>query len=145
MNEKILEEILENTKTVKKVMVEKFEKKPQQEKSAKQKAEAKFKMVGTKLNPKELEEFETKLETLEINSSQYFKKASKFDFEANEELIKRQEKSIEEYKKYYETEKKKVGLLNSDIKTLEDTISSLKVQLDKELTKSFLERIRALF
>jgi|GEM_PF-3976880 len=148
----MLNEILENTKTVKTVIVEKFEKKPPKEKSAKQKAEAKFKMVGTKLNPKELEEFEAKLERLDINPSQYFKKASKFDFEENKELIERQEKAIQEYidklNLFEEDLKKKKTKMNEQdtkIKTLEDTISSLNTQLDKELNKTLWQRIRALF
>lgn len=146
MNEKeMLNEILENTKTVKNVVVEKFEKKPPKEKTAKQKAEAKFKMVGTKLNPKELEEFEAKLAALDLNASQYFKKASKFDFEANEELLRQQDKSIEEYKKQLHKEKEIVRMLNSDISNFKGEISTLKAKLDKELNKTLWEKIRALF
>jgi len=88
MNEKeILNEILENTKTVKTVVVEKFNKKPKQEKSAKAKAESKFKMVGTKLNEKELEELNIKINKLDYeNYSQFFKMCCRYDFEKTNAL-----------------------------------------------------------
>jgi hypothetical protein len=151
-NEKILEEILENTKTVKAVVVEKEEKiqkakaeKAEKSKSAKAKAEAKFKMVGTKLNESELIKFNAKLEDLGINASKYFKGLINFDMVANKELIERQEKSIEDYKLKYEAEQNKVRLLNNDIDKFKEVISSLKTELDKELTKTFWDKIRALF
>ena len=148
----MLVEILENTQKVKTVIVDKVEKaekakaeKAEKSKSAKSKAEAKFKMVGTKLNEVELKEFETKLDTLDTNSSQYFKKLIKFDLIGNEELLKRQEKSIEDYKLKYENELSKVLILNKDKEALEAVIKQKQTELDKELTKTFMERLRALF
>ena len=156
MNEKILEEILENTKAVKVVVVEKEEKlqkakseKAEKAKSAKQRAESKFTKIGTKLNESELEIFQAKLEAVGKNQSQYIKQLISFDLVANEELIKRQEQSITEWKNVSDNQLANMELVAEDnnikIKTLEDTISSLKVQLDKELTKSFMDKIRALF
>lgn len=67
----ILEKILDNTEQVKTVIVKKVAKK---EKSAKAKAEAKFKRVGTKLNEAEYSKFEATLQELGLNQSQYIKK-----------------------------------------------------------------------
>lgn len=158
-NERILEEILENTKTVKKVIIEKEEilekkkaDKVARSKNAKSKAESKFKMVGTKLNETELADFNTKLESLGVNTSQYIKRLISFNVEENKELILRQEKSIEEYKNSSERERNKIEELNTKIETLEGKVRSLesdkntlKVKLDEEVGKSFYQRIRALF
>jgi hypothetical protein len=83
-NEKILTQILENTNAVKKIIckkketsekVEEIEKeeKPKKEKTAKQRAEEKFKMVGTKLNQKDLKRFEQILEDNNTNASKYIR------------------------------------------------------------------------
>ena len=65
-----LDEILENVSAVKEVVVDKLKEKKL---TPKQKAESKFKRVGTKLNEFDLVKFEDRLSELGLNQSQYIK------------------------------------------------------------------------
>ena len=92
-NEKILEEILENTKTVKTVIVDKVEaeekkkaEKKEKAKSAQQRAESKFKNVGAKFNEQEQDEIKNRLTDLDINQSQYIKKLIQDDLSTKKSL-----------------------------------------------------------
>lgn len=165
-NEKILEEILENTKTVKKVVVDKVEEaekkkkeKAEKAKTAKQKAEAKFKMVGTKLNEQELTELNIELERLGLNQSQYFKKLIKGEIEIDNDKKIKQEELLKGYSVRVDTLENEIVERRKEIDELEIKNNNLKAQinsleaqkhqiqseLDKEITKSFFERLRALF
>jgi predicted DNA binding CopG/RHH family protein len=81
-NEDMLKKILDNTTTVKTMITNKKEiefKKEEKSKNAKQKAESKFKMVGTKLNESQLEIFKSRLNECGLNQSQYIKKLIESD------------------------------------------------------------------
>jgi len=175
MNEnEMLIEILENTKQVKTVVVDKEvklqkakEEKAEKAKSAKSKAEAKFKMCGTKLNPEQVENLNAKIEKMGYeNYSQFFKMCVSFDFENDSELIERQAKTLEQYlknnealkknneilknndlitKKNNETIKKNCENIKGRIQSLEDTIKQKEDELERLHSLSFFERLRALF
>jgi len=166
--EKILEEILENTKAVKVVVVEKEEaiqkkkaERLEKSKSAKQKAEAKFVRIGTKLNEAEMKKFNSELERLGLNQSQYIKKLLNGELTPNEEkeeiiesedLLKgfsvrvdNLENEIIELNSKIEYKDNLISSINTDKSNLEADRNNLKAQLDKELTKSFWSKVRALF
>lgn len=118
-NEKVLNEILENTKVTKEIIVtgkEKEEIKTQQKKekakTAKQKAEAKFTRIGTKLNEDDMQKFNTKLQDLGLNQSQYFKKLIEDD---------------------------------NNIEDLKQTIKDLKEELSFLKNRTFLQKLKNLF
>ena len=148
-SDEILNEILENTKKTKELVVKKFEKKAEaeatEEKTPKQKAEAKFKMVGTKLNPTELEAFTEKIEALGLNTSQYFKKAVAFDFISAAEQLEKQKTAIDEL----ERQKNELENLNHEqdekIKALNNELKEKNEAISKEKNKGFIEKLLNLF
>jgi hypothetical protein len=118
-NEQILREILENTEKVKTVVLKndgKIEKKSKiegeektphnkkTEKTAQQRAVAKFKRVGTQLNETELAQFEEILKENNTNANAYIKslifedKTPNVDIQRIEDLLLKQKKLIEEQK-----------------------------------------------
>ena len=127
MNEKILEEILENTKTVKSVIVDKVEaeekkkaEKKEKAKSAQQKAESKFKNVGAKFNQEEQSNIDERIKELNTNQSQYIKKLVEADLITKtvslDEMVKEDKKEPE-------------SLLNDMVKSYELKLEEVKSEL----------------
>jgi len=74
MNEtKMLKEIHEKIVIIPSIKQNNKEKLEEKEKTPKQKAEEKFKRVGTKLNQEDLKKFEIKLKEKDMNQSSYIK------------------------------------------------------------------------
>ena len=146
-NGNILVEILENTKQVKNVVVEKElkiqkakEEKAKKAKSAKSKAEAKFKMCGTKLNPEQQEILNAKIEKMGYkNYSQFFKMCVDFNFENDSELIERQSKTLDQYLKNNEILKSNNEILKSKIEKEEKKNESLIRISQEEIKKRSIE------
>jgi len=88
MNDKILEEILENTQAVRSAVV-KVPKDKEKRQEALSKAQAKFKKVGTNLKEEDAEIVNKRCEELGVNQSQYIKRLIESDLkpsEATEEI-----------------------------------------------------------
>ena len=127
---KILEQILENTQEVKRVIVKKP--KEQKELTAQQKAQAKFKKVGCQLNQAEQERFKAILKAKDTTANAYIKKLI---FSGNEsvleEALTQQVEALKIGWKECETEnkknleiienqKKKIAELEADIASIEN-------------------------
>lgn len=142
-NEKILEEILENTKSVKKIVVDDVvEKKQKKEKSSQRKAESKFKNVGAKFNESEQAEIKSRLEDLSCNQSQYIKKLIQDDLRPqkslDEDLSSTNDKEVlnddyEEIKAMNEKLKARVITLISEKDNLKNKSIYLRIIEEKKL------------
>lgn len=119
-NEKILSEILENTKKVKEVVVKKFDKpkKNENEKTAKQKAEAKFKMIGAKFNQQKQAEISKRIEELGVNTNTYIKNLVERDLAGkivDEELFNK-------YKEELRKKTEQINILKGKLKQKEEEL-----------------------
>lgn len=130
-NEKnILEQILENTQEVKQVVVK--EPKEKKELTAQQRAQAKFKKVGTQLNESEQERFKAILEAKNTNASAYIKKLI---FSGNESVLEdalteqvatlknentELKNQLHKKDETIQSQKDKIAQLEADISSIED-------------------------
>ena len=129
-----LDEILENTKSVKDAVVKKP--KETKEKSTQEKAQAKFTRVGTKFNEKQMLELNAKLELLDTNQSSYIGDLIKKDLEnINQSKIDFDEEESIDLKAIMQ---RTIQRQNERINTLTDELSRCQGELSKyedELSK----------
>lgn len=135
-NEKnILEQILENTQEVKQVVVK--EKKEPKELTAQQKAQSKFKKVGTMLNEAEQERLKAILEANNTNANAYIKKLIFSGIEEDNRRLLAQHTEF----------KNNISKLESDNAKLLEENKSFKEQIyklqDRKDKKCFFEKLLA--